>query len=173
LDSVTIVNIIFIKSYYISPSLPRNWGKITLILLLTSNGFYTDEIKKHFLELVGGATDQKHAAVITTASPLKANNPFAIKAKDDLNEMGFGRVDFLDLEFERPDILLDKAVIYINGGNPFGLLHHMKRNGADRVFRALTGKDVVVVGASAGAIVLGPNIKRLKDDGWVTEIINK
>ena len=47
------------------------------------------------------------------------------------------------------------------------------RNGADRVFRALTGKDVVVVGASAGAIVLGPNIKRLKDDGWVTEIINK
>lgn len=130
-----------------------------LKLLLTSNGFYTDEIKKCFLKLVGNEVSQKDAVIVTTASPLKENNPFAKKAKDDLINMGFGRIDFLDIEFEKPEILLDKAVIYLNGGNPFGLLHHLKHSGADRVFREMKDRDVVVVGASAGAVILGPNIK--------------
>lgn len=131
-------------------------------LLLTSNGFYSDEIKEGFLKLIGGNPADHHVAIITTASPLKENNGFAQKARDDFRDMGFVNIDFVDVEFESPSSLAGKDVIYISGGNPFTLLHHMKRSGADQVLRGLMAKDVVIVGASAGAVVLGPNIKVVK-----------
>lgn len=128
-------------------------------LLLTSNGFFTEEIKTTFLKLAGGETAGKKAAIVTTASPLKANNPFARKAKTDLMEMGVADVEFIDVEFEDPEVLACKDIIYISGGNPFSLLHHAKRSGMDRVLTEMKAKDVVVVGASAGSVVLGPHIK--------------
>lgn len=131
-------------------------------LLMTSNGFYTDEIKEQFMQLISGNPAALHVAIITTASPLKENNGFARKARDDFRGMGFADIDFLDVEFENPSILAGKDVIYINGGNPFTLLHHLKRSGADQVLRGLMAEDVVVVGASAGAVVLGPHIKVVK-----------
>jgi dipeptidase E len=135
----------------------EEWNRLKL--LLTSNGFFTDEIKERFLELAGGETANRTAAIVTTASPLKENNPFAQKAKTDLIEMGVARVDFIDVEFENPEVLADKDIIYISGGNPFSLLHHAKRSGMDRVLTTMKARDVVVVGASAGSVVLGPDIR--------------
>ncbi|OUM97005.1 MAG: peptidase E [Thermobacillus sp. ZCTH02-B1] len=126
---------------------------------MTSNGFFTDEIKAQFLRLVGGAPADCRVAIITTASPLKEQNPFAQKAAIDFREMGFADVAYVDLEFEDPEILRRKDVIYLNGGNPFTLLYHVKRSGADRVLREMVAQDVVIVGASAGSVILGPNIK--------------
>lgn len=42
--------------------------KLTLKRMLTSNGFYTDEIRQRFLELVGGDTARKNAAVILSTN---------------------------------------------------------------------------------------------------------
>ena len=56
-------------------------------------------------------------------------------------------------------MLADKDIIYISGGNPFSLLHHAKRSGMDRVLTTMKARDVVVVGASAGSVVLGPDIR--------------
>lgn len=127
-------------------------------MLLTSNGFYNDAIKKRFLELIKGERDELDVAIITTASPQKEQNRFAQKAKEDFKDMGFQKIDFIDLEFDDPESLSLKDVIYINGGNPFDLLFHFKQSGADRIIQDIMDKNVVIIGVSAGAVVLGPHI---------------
>ncbi|MGG0177494.1 Type 1 glutamine amidotransferase-like domain-containing protein [Gottfriedia acidiceleris] len=127
-------------------------------LLLTSNGFFTDGIKKQFLQLTNGNISSMNVGVITTASQQKEKNKFAIKAKQDFNQMGINSVEFIDLEFESAEKLEKYNIIYINGGNPFYLLHHIRKSGADLIFRRLTENNVIIVGVSAGAVVLGPNL---------------
>lgn len=134
-------------------------GLIILKLLLTSNGFYNDAIKEQFLKLINGEPNELNVAIITTASPQKDKNRFAQKAKEDFKDMGFQNIDFIDIEFDNPKSLAHKDVIYINGGNPFNLLFHTKQSGADSILRELVTKNVVIVGVSAGAVILGPNIK--------------
>ncbi|MDF2857948.1 MAG: peptidase [Neobacillus sp.] len=128
-------------------------------LLLTSKGFFTEAIKNQFLKLIDGEISQLKATIITTASPQKENNRYAKKAKEDLKGMGFQNIDFIDLEFDNPENLLLKDVIYISGGNPFNLLFHTKKSGAVEIFKKIASQNVVIVGVSAGAILLGPNIK--------------
>ena len=128
-------------------------------LLLTSNGFFNDVIKGEFLKLIKCESNDLSVAIITTASPLKENNRFAQKAKEDFKEMGFTKIDFIDIEFDDPKRLLFKDVIYINGGNPYHLLFHFKKSGADIILQNLVKKNIVIVGVSAGALLLGPNIK--------------
>ncbi|PUB03971.1 peptidase S51-like protein [Paenisporosarcina sp. OV554] len=115
-------------------------------ILLTSNGFFTDVIKQHFLQLIKGHLASKKATIITTASQQKQTNKFAIKAKEDLLRMGFNQVDFTDVEFDKPDSLENYDVIYINGGNPFYLLYHLKKSGADSILKKLAKQDIVFVG---------------------------
>ena len=128
-------------------------------ILLTSNGFYTEDIKNQFLKLIDREISQLNVTIITTASPKKENNKFAQKAKEDFQEMGFQKIDFTDLEFENPERLIEKDIIYISGGNPFNLLYHTKKSGADEILKHLASQNVIIVGVSAGAILLGPHIK--------------
>ncbi|MEC0301305.1 Type 1 glutamine amidotransferase-like domain-containing protein [Peribacillus frigoritolerans] len=128
-------------------------------ILLTSNGFFTDLIKQQFLQLIDGDLSNLKATIITTASHKKQNNRFAMKAKDDLLGFGFKKVDFNDIAFDKPELLEKYNVIYINGGNPFYLLYHMKKSGADLILKDIAKQNTVIVGVSAGAIILGPNIE--------------
>ncbi|MED3994592.1 Type 1 glutamine amidotransferase-like domain-containing protein [Peribacillus frigoritolerans] len=128
-------------------------------ILLTSNGFFTDLIKQQFLQLIDGDLSNLKATIITTASHKKQNNRFAMKAKEDLLGYGFKKVDFIDIEFDKPELLKKYNVIYINGGNPFNLLYHMKKSGADLIIKDIAKQNTVIVGVSAGAIILGPNIE--------------
>ncbi|MGM1035135.1 MAG: Type 1 glutamine amidotransferase-like domain-containing protein [Bacillota bacterium] len=128
-------------------------------ILLTSNGFFTDLIKQQFLQLIDGDLSNIKATIITTASHKKQNNRFAMKAKEDLLGFGFKRVDFNDIEFDKTELLEKYNVIYINGGNPFYLLYHMKKSGADLILKDIAKQNTVIVGVSAGAIILGSNIE--------------
>lgn len=128
-------------------------------LLLTSCGFYTDSIKETFLDLIDGDFRHLKVSIITTASPKKEKNRYAQKAKDDFEAMGFQNVDFIDLEFDKPELLTQNDVIYISGGNPFSLLFYAIKSGAHDILKKLAAQEVVIVGVSAGALLLGPNIK--------------
>lgn len=108
--------------------------------------------------MIDGEVSRLEATILTTASKQKENNRFAIKAKNDLIQMGFKTVDFTDIEYERPEKLERYSVLYISGGNPFYLLYHLKRSGADFIIKKLAKQNVVIVGASAGAVILEPNI---------------
>lgn len=102
-------------------------------LLLTSNGFFTEQIRKKFLQLIDKEVSNLKLSIITTASPLKENNQYARKAKEDFIQMGFHTIDFIDILYDEPDTLRKYEVIYINGGNPFYLLYHMKESGTDQI----------------------------------------
>lgn len=128
-------------------------------VLLTSNGFFTDEIRQQFLRLVNGHLDNKKATIITTASQHKQNNKYAIRAKEELLRMGFNQVDFTDIEIDKPESLEHYDVIYINGGNPYYLLYHLKKSEADLIIKKLANQNLVIVGVSAGAMIFGENIE--------------
>lgn len=127
-------------------------------LLLTSNGFFTQEIKEQFLNSLQGNYTEKKVVILTTASPQKEHNRFAQKAKEDFFQMGFQDIVFMDIEHEDPLLLLKADILYINGGNPFKLLHHIKKTHADEVLREVASKEGVMIGVSAGAVVLGTHI---------------
>jgi dipeptidase E len=111
------------------------------------------------LLLAGDKGTDLRAAIITTASPRKEHNRFAIKAKADLLELGVDQVDFLDVEFDEPELLEKYGVVYISGGNPYYLLYHLRKSGADSILKKMESRNAVFIGVSAGAMVLGADIK--------------
>jgi len=135
-------------------------------LLLTSTGFFYQKVRVQFNKLI---TNKKFAVIITTASPKKELNQFAIQAKIDLEDMGFEQVTFLDVENESIESLQDTDVIYISGGNPFMLLHHLRKSGADRLLLKRAKEDCIIVGVSAGAVVLGSSIRIVE---WFSPELN-
>ena len=128
-------------------------------IFLTSNGFFTDLIKAEFLSALNEKGLDPKAVIITTASRHKEKNKYAIKAKKDFIEMGVNQVEFLDLEFEESNQLKQYNIIYINGGNPFYLLYHVRKSGADAILKELSKQNTLFVGVSAGSVILGPNIE--------------
>lgn len=135
-------------------------------LLLTSTGFFYQKVREQFCELI---TKRKSAVIITTASPRKELNQYAIQAKVDLKELGIEQVSFLDVEKESIDPLRDADIIYINGGNPFVLLHFLRESGADRLIQMRAKGDCLIVGVSAGSVVLGSSIRIVE---WFSPSLN-
>ncbi|WP_342555592.1 Type 1 glutamine amidotransferase-like domain-containing protein [Paenibacillus sp. FSL R7-0652] len=127
-------------------------------VLLTSCGFITEHIKNQFLNFMDRDISQLKVSIITTGSPMKENNRYAQRAVQDFKDMGFQHINFVDIEFDDPQVLIHRDVIYINGGNPFTLLYYAKKSGADKIIKALAAQNVIIVGVSAGALLLGPNI---------------
>ena len=135
-------------------------------LLLTSTGFFHQNVRTQFSELL---SKRKSAVIITTASPKKELNQFAIQAKQDLKELGFETVSFLDIENETIESLQEADVIYLNGGNPFVLLHFLRKSGADRLIQNRAKEDCIIVGVSADAVVLGSSIRIVE---WFSPKLN-
>ena len=135
-------------------------------LLLTSTGFFHQKVRDQFNELI---SNKKSAVIITTASPQKEFNQYAIQARVDLIDMGFEQVTFLDVEKEAIAALEDADVIYLNGGNPFRLLHSLRESGADELLQKRAKEDCVIVGVSAGAVVLGASIRIVE---WFSPSLN-
>ena len=128
-------------------------------LLLTSHGFSDKLVYQAFLKLLDKPAHDLTAAIITTASvEHKEKNKYAVSTKEYFEELDFKEVKFVDMEFDDPDILKNFDVIYINGGNTFYLLYHLKKSGADKILKEISD-STILVGTSAGAVVLGPDIK--------------
>lgn len=83
----------------------------------------------------------------------------------------FGATDFECVPVDRPELeragaarrqaaatLLASDVVYLAGGNTFYFLHHLHRSGLRSVIQDFAARGGVVVGMSAGAHLLGPNI---------------
>jgi dipeptidase E len=129
-------------------------------LILSSHGFQKNKtLKKKLLALLPTVAKSLSVAIITTASAeWKEKNTHAVSAKQGFEDMNFKQVKFVDIEFENPNILKKFDIIYINGGNPFYLLYHLKKSGADKVIAQLADKGIIIIGISGGGVVLGKNI---------------
>lgn len=144
-------------------------------LLLTSNGLCTDAIKNELVSLVNNDLSKK-VAVVTTASPGRHNDLYPQLSKQAFLDLGFDHVFYHDFEVDKTSLLFECGIIFLCGGDPYELLHYMKISEADRYLRSQINTDLVVVGNSAGTVVLGSNLElvefitpSLRPDGFVDD----
>lgn len=135
-------------------------------IILTSTGLSNTKIRKAFLKLID-KIDKKSVVIITTAAREKEKNKYSQLAKRQFKEMGFNKVDFLDLEYKNPKRLENYDIIYVCGGNSFYLLKHIKESGADKIIKKLIKQGVVYIGVSAGSILITPTIELSSDKNLV------
>ena len=128
-------------------------------MLLTSSGLQANAVQDAFLRILPHQPLALRAVIVTTASVhWKERNMHAARTSDYLSALGFACCDFLDLETEPAERLRGYDVVYLNGGNPFYLLYYLRHSGADSILRDMSGEELLLVGTSAGAVVLGPSL---------------
>jgi dipeptidase E len=125
-------------------------------LLLTAYGLCTEEIKEAFYKLLPLDFSTCKIVVVTTSQPeLKERHHQMISVKNTFHEMGFKYVDFIDIEFENANKLQNYDIIFLNGGYPFYILHHLKNTGTDVILKKLIDEGKIIVGLSCGSYILG------------------
>lgn len=125
-------------------------------LLLSSNGLINEELIETFISFVGS---RRKATIITTASQdYKENNKNTISLKSKLNELGF-KTNYIDLEFEDPKSLEQSEIIIINGGNPYCLLHHIRKSKSETILKNVISNDTPIWGISAGFMIFMKDLK--------------
>jgi len=128
-------------------------------LFVTANGLYNQDVYRTFKHLIGKDISNLEACIITTADKIyKEKNVHAVRTKKILGDMGIGNVDFIDIEFEDAKKLERYDLIYINGGNPFYLLHQLRMTETDQLLTELR-ESRYITGHSAGAAILGTSIE--------------
>ncbi len=128
-------------------------------LLLTSTPYLSQNITDLIIGLLGNEVDKCKAAIIPTAArELKKNQKGAKGVYKIFTDCCFREVEFVDIEFEEPRKLIGYDLIFMTGGDPFYLLKHLKRSGADNLLKELYIKGVFMAGSSAGAMVYGADI---------------
>lgn len=107
----------------------------------------------------------KLAFIPTAADPYgDIDLPWMRADHDKLVSMGFAVINY-DLKRKNIDQLRTDLsmfqVIFVAGGNVFYLLNEIKKTGFDIVIKELLSQGVVYIGASAGSMVLGPDLDHL------------
>jgi len=134
-------------------------------LFLTSSGLHPD-VTNPFLEFLGEKPEETKVCFITTASNPEKDKWYVEQDRDKLLELGFKITEF-DLEkenaFSLQNKLKDFDVIFVEGGNTFYLLKHVRQSSFDKVLKPLLDEGKIYFGVSAGSIIAGLNIDSA---GW-------
>lgn len=122
-------------------------------IVLTSDGIDSQEILNFFKQNVNSKTK---VAIITTAKDEKENANGPQQHKKIFLNLGVVSVDFFDLECDSPvSKLLNFDIIFLEGGNPFRLMHWIRKSKSENVFRKLFSQNKIIAGRSAGSMMLG------------------
>jgi len=131
-------------------------------IILSSSGFRTTQLQKYLLEVLPKTPSQTKIAHILTASKVSPDRAFVDRERKVLSNLGF-QVEEVDVEGKSPGelikILDGKDVIYVQGGNTFYLLKHVRESGFDVVVKDLIEKGVIYIGVSAGSYIACPTIE--------------
>lgn len=130
-----------------------------MILIQMSIGLFSPEVIKEIKKVK--SCQESKIAIVTTASPVKEQNKFAIKAKNDFIKMGYiaKNVNFHDFDRDNNEELLNRDIIYLNGGNPYYLLYSINKHQVKNIFEKIRQTETLIIGASAGALVMSPSIE--------------
>ena len=130
-------------------------------LFLSSAGVRFPIIEKELLKILPKNTKQIKVCMITTAHKYEKNIDFALQDISKLKSMGF-EVTQIDLtgknETELENLLIDKDIIYVEGGNTFVLLDEVNKSGFAKVLDKLLDKGIIYLGVSAGSYIACPTI---------------
>jgi len=125
------------------------------MLILCSNGLSSQKILSHIKETV----DQcKTAALVVTAdNEYKEANYHVPRCTSELEILNLN-VDIFDLDKQPADLLLNYDVVEFIGGNPYYLLHSIRKNGATEILKNIA-TNKVLIGWSAAAFVFSPTLE--------------
>lgn len=137
----------------------RKTGTTMRTLLLTSAGM---NVKEEILRILPKLASQTNVAHIITASKAEKDTSYMRKDKQKMLKAGF-TVEDIDLakkgKEELKELLSDKDIIYVQGGNTFYLLEHVKKSGFDSLVRELIDDGKIYIGVSAGSYIACPTIE--------------
>lgn len=124
-------------------------------LFLASSGL--DYIR----EFVKKDPSEMNMLFVPTAGNLDDDVWWIDKDRDVLSKIGFiiTELDIVQASKETMQAELFKTdIVYIAGGNTFYLLHQMRVTGFDVMLESFVSGGGLYVGASAGALIVGPDI---------------
>jgi dipeptidase E len=134
-------------------------------LILTSSGIDSREIKDALLRSL---TEVKRPvfALVPNACDLERALGYTKLCMKELTLLGIEAVE-VDLRKTKgkklKEALRKKDGIYVMGGNTYYLREKMAKSGFDALLPLLLDEGKVYVGASAGSIVVGPDIRMARD----------
>lgn len=124
------------------------------MILLCSNGLTSQELLREARKHVGAATK---AALVVTADPeYKEKNYHVPREIKELEFLGLS-VELFDFDAQPAEQLSEYGVVVLMGGNPYYLLHSIREHHGEAALRAVA-EHGLLIGWSAGALVLGPTI---------------
>jgi len=127
-------------------------------VILTSTGI-SDEAPYHFFKKLVQDKQLKKAGIIANAHPEGVGGYYIQVAKQQLEDLGFSVVFLNPLDDTFQNDINHIDTLYIAGGNTFNLLDDIKAGVGLEVFKMLITKLPVIVGVSAGSIILTPTIR--------------
>ncbi len=124
------------------------------MIFLCSNGLTSYELLKEAKRYAGAA---KKAALVVTADPeYKEKNYHVPRGLKELEFLGL-ETDIFDFDAQPAEKLLGYDVVELIGGNPYYLLHSIREHRGEEVLKRIA-EHGLLIGWSAGALVLGPTI---------------
>lgn len=142
-------------------------------LMLASQGFTTDEIAKTVENLVGKPLEHINIAIINeayVAKPETSSKRWLIKELSQIEKYIGGIIDFVNLRaYDKTEVkrrLQNADMLYIVGGRNLVLPKLFKETGFDEVLKEFP-QEKVVMGTSAGSIVLGRQIE--SNEYWLAK----
>ena len=124
------------------------------MILLASNGLSSPLL----LEAAGRCIRPGKAALVVTADDVyKEKNYHVARAAEELEHLG-QQVECFDFDVQTPGALLDYDLVEMIGGNPYYLLRSIRLHGFADALREFA-ENRVLIGWSAGALVIGPNLE--------------
>lgn len=128
-------------------------------LLLTSAGMH---VKDEILKILPKSPQEIKIAHIITASNVDENPDYVREEEKAFQEVGF-QYENISLENKAADelreLFVDKDVVYVQGGNTFYLLKHVRLSGFETVVKEFIERGGIYIGASAGTVIAAPTIE--------------
>lgn len=125
------------------------------MILLCSDGLSSPELRRAAgrYAKAGG-----RAALVVTADPeYREKNRHVQRCREELEALGL-QVDLFDFDFQPAGQLLQYDAVGLMGGDPRCLLDSIRKHGGEEVLRQI-GEKGLLMGWSAGALVLGPSLE--------------
>ena len=124
------------------------------MLILCSNGLSSDELLNCVGRKMSGC--QSSALVVTADNEYKEKNYHVLRCMKELETLNLS-VDLFDLDKQPAELLLNYDVVEFIGGNPFYLLHSIRKHNASETLKFLA-RNKLLIGWSAAAFVFGPTL---------------
>ncbi|WP_394496500.1 Type 1 glutamine amidotransferase-like domain-containing protein [Shewanella sp. ENK2] len=116
---------------------------------------------RYFID--GLSNDLKSLPVVYIASEPDAQRQFFNPIADCYRQLGFNTVQYVELEqdFDAQatlKVLRAAGLVHLSGGDTFRFLYWLKQRGLDKQLYHLAENGLPIVGVSAGAMILTPDI---------------